>query len=122
MSIVLIIPYFGKLPNYFEIFLKTVEFNKDINFLIYTDDRTNYKYPSNVEVVYTTFQKFREIVQKNFDFEIALSSPYKLCDYKPAYGDILKDKIKKYDYWGHCDIDLAFGNKRKFITDDILKK
>lgn len=122
MSILLIIPYFGKLPNYFKIFLKTVEFNKSVNFLIYTDDKTKYNYPENVEVIYTTFADFKKIVQKNFDFEISLSTPYKLCDYKPAYGDILKDKIRNFDYWGHCDIDLVFGNIRKFISDDILRK
>ena len=30
------------------------------------------------------------------------------------------DVIKNYDFWGHCDIDLVFGDIRKFITDDIL--
>ena len=28
----------------------------------------------------------------------------------------------EYDFWGYCDIDLIFGNIRKFITDDILDK
>jgi hypothetical protein len=33
----------------------------------------------------------------------------------------LQDYIKEYDFWGHCDIDLIFGNIRTFITDEILE-
>lgn len=51
-----------------------------------------------------------------------MNSPYKLCDFKPAYGEIFQQEIKEYDFWGHCDCDLVFGNIRKFITDDILDK
>ena len=36
-SVVLILPYFGKLPDIFPLFLKTAEKNPDIQFLIITD-------------------------------------------------------------------------------------
>ena len=48
MKVVLITMYFGKLPNYFSLFLKSCEKNKDFNWLIFTDDNTNYNYPKNV--------------------------------------------------------------------------
>ena len=25
-------------------------------------------------------------------------------------------------YWGHCDVDLIWGDIRKFVTDDVLTK
>ena len=56
----LIIPYFGTFNNYFELWLKSCEYNKDIDWLIFTDDKTDYTYPSNVHVYYTTFEKIKE--------------------------------------------------------------
>ena len=58
--------------------------------------------------------------QANFDFRIALDRPYKLCDFRPAYGEMFQEYLKDYDFWGHCDIDLMWGNLRKFFTDGIL--
>ena len=41
---ILIIPYFGKFNNYFELWLKSCEYNTDFDWLIFTDDKTNYQY------------------------------------------------------------------------------
>lgn len=81
-----IIPYFGKLPNYFQLFLKSCEYNPDFNWILFTDDYYKFNYPQNVKVVYTSFEKLRKRVAEKFDFPISLEKPYKLCDYKPAYG------------------------------------
>ena len=60
-------------------------------------------------------EAIKQQVQKMFDFPIYLDHPYKLCDYKPAYGYIFPEYTKGYDYWGHCDMtDCIFGNLRKF--------
>ena len=64
---------------------------------------------------------FQIIAQKAFDFQITLDRPYKLCEYKQAYGLILQDYIKKYDFWGFGDLDLVYGDIRSFLTDDILE-
>ena len=119
-SIVFIIPYFGKLPKYFKLWLESCRSNPTVDFLLFTDDNSDFNYPSNVKVIYTSFFELRDMIQAHYDFKIALPKPYKLCDFKPAYGEIFQDYIKEYDYWGYCDIDLIWGNIRKFITDDIL--
>ena len=36
-------------------------------------------------------------------------TPYKLCDYKPAYGVIFEEYLKDVDFWGFCDVDLILG-------------
>lgn len=46
--------------------------------------------------------------------------PYKLCDYKPAYGYIFEEYLSSYKFWGHCDIDTIMGNLNKYITNDLL--
>lgn len=119
--IILIIPYFGKFHSYFRLWLDSCAKNPTVTFLIFTDDRGRYPYPPNVRVVYTTFEKFSWFIREEYkDIPAVVGVPYKLCDYRPAYGDIFSTYIKDFDFWGYCDIDLIFGDIRKLITDDIL--
>ena len=121
-SICFIIPYFGKLPSNFPIWLNSCKWNKTINWIIYTDDRTNYKFPENVKVKYCRFSDLVKKIQEHYDFKINIDSYWKICLFRPAFGEIFKDDLQEFDYWGHCDMDLIWGDIRKFITDDILLK
>lgn len=117
-----VIPYFGKFNNYFPLFLKTCGWNKDFNWLVVTDDNTKYDYPENFRVIKMSFQELRDLVQEKFDFPITLEKPYKLCDYKPAYGYIFEEYLSEFRFWGHCDTDVLMGNLSGFFTDDIFEK
>lgn len=118
-KIVLIILYFGRFRNDNSFWLKSVELNPSIDFLIFTDQ--NVEVSGNVKIVRTTFPELVKSIQNKFDFKIAIPQSYKLCDFRPAYGDLFQEYIKDYDFWGHCDNDLIFGDIRKFITEDILE-
>ena len=85
-----------------------------------TDNHTEYAYPSNFRVVYMSFEENKKIIQSRFDFPIVLDCPYKLCDFKPAYGYIYEDYIAGYSHWGHCDVDLLMGNLSRYLTDELL--
>lgn len=117
-----IIPYFGRFNNYFQLFLNSCRENPTFNWLIFTDDKSNYDYPENVRVVYTSFDKIVEQFQSKFDFKIALDRPYKLCDFKPTYGYVFEDYLKEYKFWGECDIDTLMGDLGKFLSDDFLDR
>lgn len=119
-SIIIIIPYFGRLPNYFQLFLNSCKTNETVDWLIVTDNTENYLYPHNVNVIHMTFSELQDRVQNLFDFDVSLDKPYKLCDLKPAYGYIFSEYITGYDYWGHGDCDLIYGDLRKFLTDAVL--
>lgn len=121
-SIAFVIPWSGKLPDYFRIWLLTCKNNSSIDFLLFTDDKTEYDFPDNVKVHYFSTEGLKNIFRKNFDFQITIDKPYKFCDFRPAYGEIFSDWLKEYDFWGHCDIDLLWGDIRKFLTDEILEK
>lgn len=120
-SVVLILPYFGKFPDIFPLFLKTAEKNPNINFLIISDSEENIDYPGNVIVLSQTFSEFRELMEKRLGQTIVLEKPYKLCDYKPVYGYVLSEQIKQYDYWGYCDCDLIWGDLYSFI-EPLMEK
>lgn len=117
-----IIPYFGKLPVTMPAFLRSCGENPDFNWLILTDDHTGYDYPENVQCLYCTFSDFVHRVQSFFDFPIALSRPYKICDFRAAFGLIFAEELKNFRFWGHCDLDQYFGKISNFITNDILEQ
>ena len=120
-NVVLILPYFGKFPEIFPLFLKTAEKNPNINFLIISDSEENINYPKNVIILSQTFSEFRKLMEKQLGQTIALEKPYKLCDYKPIYGYVLSEQIKQYDYWGYCDCDLIWGDLYSFI-EPLMEK
>lgn len=119
-KIAYIVPYFGNLPDDFELWLLSCKYNPSVNWIMFIDDKRNFNYPPNVKVYYITFKKLKNRIQALFDFPISLDTPYRLCDFKVAYGEIFQEELTEYDYWGYCDIDLIFGDIRGFITEDIL--
>lgn len=121
-SICLMVVYMGRLPEYFNIWMSSCKYNQSIDFFVFTDDLSNYECPENVKIIHVTFKEVQNRIQSIFNFPIILDKPYKLCDYKPVYGEAFSDYIKKYDYWGYCDLDIIWGDIRKFITNDILEK
>jgi hypothetical protein len=118
---VFINPYFGKLPSSFPVFLKTCEKNTDFQWIFFTDDETDYEFPQNVIRIQMSFDDMKNLAQSKFDFPIVLDKPYKLCDYKPAYGYLFEEYISGYDFWGHCDIDTIMGDLDSFLTDELLR-
>lgn len=120
-SICYIVPYFGKLPCNFQIWLDSCGYNNTINWIIFTNDSTNYIYPKNVRRVILTFEEMKNKIQQHYNSKINIDNYWRLSLFKPAYGEIFNEYIKKYDFWGHCDVDLIWGDIRKFLTDDILE-
>ena len=93
-SIAFIIPYFGKLPYYFDLWLHTCKANPDIIWFVFTDDKTEYKYPQNVKVRYIEFDEMVCRIKTYFDFQINLNEPYRLCDFKPTGHITFRFSIK----------------------------
>lgn len=121
MRIIIIIPYFGVFPNYFNLWLKSVRFNSAINWLLITDNNCDkYKMPDNIKVLNLSFSELKQRIQDCFDFRISLESAYKLCDFRPAYGYIFGQETEGYDFWGYGDLDVIYGDLRKVISDDKL--
>lgn len=119
---VFIIPHFGKFNNYFQLFLNSVENNPDYNWLIFTDDRENYDFPENVEVHYMEFTEFKMLVQSKFDFKVSIEYPYRIADFKPAFGYIFSEYITNFKFWGYSDSDIIVGQLSHFWNDETLDK
>lgn len=112
---IFIIPYFGKLPYYYDVWAKTAGANNDFCFWILTDDSEISSQYDNIKITHMSFEELKEKIQGVFDFPIGLTSPRKLCDFKPTYGYVFESEIKEYQYWGYCDIDVVLGDLNSTI-------
>lgn len=121
-SIIILIPYFGKWPEWIDLFFETVKRNDSIDFLIYTDCPVeDFQFP-NVTFKSCSFEAYVKKANQYLDFDFNPPNAYKLCDLRPLFGLIHKEDFKSYDFYGWCDIDLFFGDIRSFYTDDLLNQ
>ena len=119
-KIALIVPYFGLLPPYFPIWLESAKANPDVDFFFYTDQAVQIDAP-NFRVTKITLERLREQFARTLGRPVSLPNGYKLCDYRPAYGVLFAEELRGYDFWGHCDIDMALGRIRHFVTDERME-
>ena len=120
-TIALVIPWFGTLRDDFYFWMKSVEYNPTIDFLFITDQSIDNP-PPNLKVIQSSVKQIEQLARQRIWEGCVIPKPYKLCDYKPTYGELFCDFLKDYDFWGHCDVDLVFGDIRHYVTDDILSQ
>lgn len=114
--------YGEKLPEYFNLWLLSCRYNKTIDFFVITNILIKEHLPDNVTIINLKFDDLKLLFERKLGFEISLNKPYKLCDFRPIYGDVFEDILKKYDYWGHCDFDIIWGNIREFLEKYNIDK
>jgi hypothetical protein len=74
-----------------------------------------------VEVRVCEFRDLAERIRGHFEFDISLERPYKLCDFRPAFGEIFHDELAGYDFWGHSDLDVLFGRIRDHLPPEAFE-
>src|SRR4028118_2154248 len=113
-SMRLIVPHFGVRPPYLPLVVESMARNPDVHWLIFTAQPIA-DAPPNVTVRVCAFADLVARIRSNFEFPVWLSQPYKLCDFRPAFGEIFRDELAGYDFWGHCDLDVLFGRIREHL-------
>lgn len=116
----LVVPHFGERPSYFSLVVRSMARNPDVHWLLLTDEPVA-DAPPNVAVRLREFEDLVACIRGHFDFEISLERPYKLCDFRPAFGEIFADELAGYDFWGHCDIDVLFGRIREHLPAEAFE-
>ncbi len=113
--VAVVLPYFGQLPTTWPLTLASMEQNSEIDWLIFTDQEVKSS-AANIRVSMTTLEDTRDRFSKSLELAVALETPYKLCDFKPAYGELYLDELAPYDYWGYCDADVVFGDVQAHVV------
>lgn len=120
-KIAIITCWFGTYPWYFPYFVHSCGYNGNIDFYLITDNDVSIQpQPDNLKIVTTSWDDLLDLISATVNMNVHFKDPYKLCDFRPAYGEIFKDIIKGYDFWGHADMDVVWGNITTFITNDML--
>ena len=109
MKTIVIAAYIGPLPALMPLWLRSAGHNRAIDFLVVSDQPTPPDLPANVRFLKADLANLRTRWSAMTGFEVALTTPYKLNDFKPLYW-ALCDDLERYDYWGYCDLDVLFGD------------
>lgn len=121
-KIALIIPYFGKFPEWMPLYLYSCSKQKNIVFLYFTDCELPKKIYGNTIFHKTTFEEYCEKVSQKLHIDFHPTQSYKLCDLKPFYGLVHEDDLKGYDWWGFGDLDLIYGDLSLLVNEKNLQK
>lgn len=124
-SICIVLCYYGNFPSTFQLFLNSCLHNPTINWLIVTDDvelKEKYCIPDNVRILNMSLLEVEQLATQKIGFHVVIPTPYKLCDYKVAYGIIFEDYLEKYEWWGYGDCDVVYGNLRNFFTTQKMNE
>jgi hypothetical protein len=119
-KIVKIIAWFGPWPKWFSLYLESCRWNPTIDFLIICDAPIPLEYPDNVKFVTYSFEAYREFIAKRLRVTPKWDNPIKMCDIKPILGYLHEDLIAGYDYWAYGDIDVIYGDIRRFFGEKEL--
>ncbi len=118
--ICVLIPYFGHWPTCLPLYLKSCTGNPGVDFVFLTDLDPPSNAPGNVRFMRISLSELCAQASRKLGFPFRFRHAYKLCDLRPAFGVIFDELIGPYDFWGHGDIDLVYGDLRRFFTDELL--
>jgi len=122
LSIAILTCWYGPYPWYLPYFIHSCKYNPTIDCIIITDNKEPIlNKPVNVKIIYKALDDIKALASKKLGFTVNIDYPYKLCDFKPAYGFLFPEIIAGYKFWGHGDIDVVYGNIRNFMTEEILE-
>ena len=144
--IAIVIPFFGEspeaIPPYLNLFCTAAAGSSSLVdfFMVHNGVLEAYTepVPSNVKFVNVGSTKaFAELLVRVVDrkTDLAVDSretlvkivtyhvhqyPYVLVEFKPAIGHIFASLLKGYSHWGYADLDIAFGDLPRWITEEEL--
>ena len=119
-SIRFVIPYFGCWPFWMDFFLAGCARNPDIDWLFFTDCGIPQNVPDNVTFIEISYSDYCALVSERLGIDFSPADSYKLCDIKPAFGYIHAEHLDGYDFWAFGDVDVVYGNLRKYFTANRL--
>lgn len=105
----------------FPLFMNSCRANSTIDFMVVTDLCEDGR-DKNIRYIHMELDDLIERINTIPGGPYTIQNPYKICDFRPAWGYVFHDLLEDYDFWGFCDNDLIFGDIRSIFTDMILQK
>lgn len=113
--------YFGTLPEYFQLWLNACRFNPKLDWCVITDaEMSGYAIPTNVHVVPSSIAEISARFEQALGRPVDIRKPYKICDFRPLFGCLVDLVPGAWEFWGHCDLDMIFGDVTCWLTPELL--
>jgi hypothetical protein len=120
-STALVATYFGRLPEWIDDFVESCKYNPTITWHLFSDGRPPQNRAGNFNFIPMALADFNSLAFHRLGVRTAVCNGYKTCDFRPTYGVLFDDYLQGFDFWGHCDLDVIWGDLRAFFTDPILE-
>lgn len=117
-----IIQYFGKWPEWIELYFYSCGQNPNIDFIFYTDCPIPKRLYPNTKLIQIDFANYCKLVGERLGINYCINNPYKLTDLKPFIGVIHESELRDYDFWGFGDLDLVYGDLSMVVNEKNLDK
>lgn len=102
----LICPFFGDLPAFFPQWRESVRGLERYGYDVLVDQ---------------DLDAFNARCEKVLGFKSPIvPGTGKLWDFRCALGELYADEVADYDFWGHTDFDVVYGNPETFMPDEVL--
>jgi hypothetical protein len=118
-KIAVLVVYYGKFPPSIIMWADSAKYQKHIDFIFVTDQEQPL-YLKEFKWITIPFVDLVIKINTSLDMEVALKSPYKICDFRPAFGIIFSEYLRDFDYWGYCDLDLIWGNLNLILDKGLI--
>ena len=120
-SVAIVNTYFGHAPAWLPAFFRSCQTNADVQWLIYAD--FDVPTPPNVTIRPMTLGEFNARASEVVGTTITIEPPLvrKICDFKPLYGLMFAEDLREFEWWAYSDLDVIWGDIRRFVTDDLLR-
>jgi hypothetical protein len=123
-SIALINVWLGPLPVWMPAFLLSCRHNPDVEWIVFSEAAPPPNLPPNVRFTPMSIDTLnrRCTAALGFDVRIHPETAYKVVDLRPMSGLIFEKELHAFDFWGHCDLDVVWGDIRAFMSPDIMTR
>jgi len=118
--LIMLMPYFGRWPEWIDLFVESCKWNPGVRWRFYTDCGEPENQAGNVEYVHLSFADYKALVRERLGIAFDPAAPYKLCDLRPCLAHIHERDVAGFRFFGYGDVDVIYGNIRKFYTDRLL--
>lgn len=118
--VLFLIPFFGKLPVWFPLYLETCARNPFFDFLMVGDAKPEVELPPNFKYHPMKLSEFNDLATLKTGVKTQIQNGAKVCDFRPALGEILSEICAPYEFWAYTELDIFFGKLDNFITEKVL--
>ena len=118
--LILLLHWFGPWPEWIDLFVESCKWNRDIDWLIFTDQEPAGERSAQCRAMQRRASKSTRRGSATRSASIRADRALQALRPEAGLRPGLRSRDRGLRNYGHCDLDLIFGNIRAFYTDAVL--